>query len=54
MLLKIAAVFMKPGAKMAMLAFALVFPFLAANEYQVYVMATAVIWAIAVFILHIH
>lgn len=53
MLLKVAALFMKPGAKMAMLAFALVFPFLAANEYQVYVMATAFIWAIAVYGLNI-
>ncbi|WP_152208219.1 branched-chain amino acid ABC transporter permease [Marinobacter changyiensis] len=53
MLLKIAALLMKPGAKMAMLAFALVFPFLAANEYQVYVMATAFIWAIAVYGLNI-
>ncbi|MEX0603968.1 MAG: branched-chain amino acid ABC transporter permease [Marinobacter sp.] len=53
MLLKIAALFMKPCAKMAMLAFALAFPFLAANEYQVYVMATAFIWAIAVYGLNI-
>jgi len=36
-----------------MIAFALVFPFLAANEYQVYVMATAFIWAIAVYGLNI-
>ena len=49
MLFKIGRYLMTPGAKMALLAFALVFPFLASNEYQVYVMASAFVWAIAVF-----
>ncbi|WP_207308823.1 branched-chain amino acid ABC transporter permease [Marinobacter caseinilyticus] len=53
MMLKIATLLMKPGAKMALLALALVFPWLAANEYQVYVMATAFVWAIAVYGLNI-
>ncbi|HET8799968.1 MAG TPA: branched-chain amino acid ABC transporter permease [Marinobacter sp.] len=44
---------MKPGAKLALLAFAIVFPFLASNEYQVYVMASAFVWAIAVYGLNI-
>ncbi|MCK7548787.1 branched-chain amino acid ABC transporter permease [Marinobacter koreensis] len=44
---------MKPGAKMALLALAIVFPALASNEYQVYVMASAFVWAIAVYGLNI-
>lgn len=53
MLFKLGGLLMKPGAKMALLAFAIVFPFLAANEYQVYVMASAFVWAIAVYGLNI-
>tara|TARA_Y100001001_G_scaffold135170_1_gene136083 strand:+ start:1586 stop:2620 length:1035 start_codon:yes stop_codon:yes gene_type:complete len=53
MLFKIGRYLMTPGAKMALLAFALVFPFLASNEYQVYVMASAFVWAIAVYGLNI-
>lgn len=53
MLYKIGTLLMKPSAKLALLAFAVIFPFLASNEYQVYVMASAFIWAIAVYGLNI-
>ena len=53
MLFKLGSLFMKPGAKMALLALAIVFPALASNEYQVYVMASAFVWAIAVYGLNI-
>ncbi|WP_379883711.1 branched-chain amino acid ABC transporter permease [Marinobacter koreensis] len=53
MLFKLGSFFMKPGAKMALLALAIVFPALASNEYQVYVMASAFVWAIAVYGLNI-
>lgn len=50
---KIASLLMTPAAKYLMLAFAILFPLVAANEYQVYVMATAFVWAIAVYGLNI-
>ncbi|MBW7471977.1 branched-chain amino acid ABC transporter permease [Marinobacter sp. M216] len=53
MLFKLGAMLMTPGAKLALLVFAIVFPFLASNEYQVYVMASAFVWAIAVYGLNI-
>ena len=53
MLFRLGSMLMKPGAKLALLAFAIVFPFLASNEYQVYVMASAFVWAIAVYGLNI-
>ncbi len=37
------------GSRLFLLACALVFPLLAKSEYQVYVMASAFIWAIAVY-----
>lgn len=40
---------MGPGLRLALLALAIVFPFVASSEYQVYVMAMAFIWAIAVY-----
>ncbi|SET47377.1 MULTISPECIES: branched-chain amino acid ABC transporter permease [Marinobacter] len=49
MMFKLGALIMHPASKYALLALALLFPALAANEYQVYVMATAFIWAIAVY-----
>lgn len=53
MLFKLGTMLMTPGAKLALLVFAIVFPFLASNEYQVYVMASAFVWAIAVYGLNI-
>ena len=50
---KVASLLMTPAAKYLMLAFAILFPLVAANEYQVYVMATAFVWAIAVYGLNI-
>lgn len=50
---KFASLLMTPAAKYLMLAFAVLFPLVAANEYQVYVMATAFVWAIAVYGLNI-
>ncbi|MDX1458779.1 MAG: branched-chain amino acid ABC transporter permease [Marinobacter sp.] len=50
---KLGSFLMTPTAKYLMLAFALVFPMLASNEYQVYVMASAFVWAIAVYGLNI-
>ncbi len=49
MMLKLGALFMHPASKYVLLAVALLFPALAANEYQVYVLATAFVWAIAVY-----
>lgn len=53
MLFKLGSLLMTPAAKVLMLVFALAFPMLASNEYQVYVMATAFVWAIAVYGLNI-
>lgn len=53
MLYKIGTLLMKPGAKLVLLALAIAFPFMASNEYQVYVMASAFVWAIAVYGLNI-
>lgn len=50
---KFGSFLMTPAAKYLMLAFALLFPLLASNEYQVYVMASAFVWAIAVYGLNI-
>ncbi len=50
---KFGSFLMTPLAKYLMLAFALVFPLLTSNEYQVYVMASAFVWAIAVYGLNI-
>lgn len=41
------------GFKFSLLALALIFPLVAKNEYQVYVMASAFVWAIAVYGLNI-
>ncbi|MFC4257942.1 branched-chain amino acid ABC transporter permease [Marinobacter lacisalsi] len=49
MMFKLGALLMHPASKYVLLALALLFPALAVNEYQVYVMATAFIWAIAVY-----
>ena len=49
MMFKLGALIMHPASKYVLLALALLFPAFAANEYQVYVMATAFIWAIAVY-----
>ncbi|GGY85963.1 branched-chain amino acid ABC transporter permease [Marinobacter zhanjiangensis] len=49
MMFKLGALLMHPASKYVLLAVALLFPALASNEYQVYVMATAFVWAIAVY-----
>lgn len=49
MLERIANLFTSPVTKYVFLALAVLFPLFANNEYQVYVMATAFIWAIAVY-----
>ena len=49
MLFKLGALIMHPVSKYVLLALAVLFPALASNEYQVYVMATAFVWAIAVY-----
>ena len=46
-------VFNHPAMLVVLLGLAAVFPFVAANEYQVYVMALAFVWAIAVYGLNI-
>ena len=53
MWLKLAALLTRPATKYLLIALALVFPLLAQNEYQVYVMASAFVWAIAVYGLNI-
>ncbi|MBD3658357.1 MULTISPECIES: branched-chain amino acid ABC transporter permease [Marinobacter] len=53
MLFKIGSLLMTPAARYGLLALAILFPFLASNEYQVYVMASAFVWAIAVYGLNI-
>jgi branched-chain amino acid transport system permease protein len=53
MFYKLGSLMMKPGAKLVLVALAILFPLVAKNEYQVYVMATAFIWAIAVYGLNI-
>lgn len=50
---RFASLFTHPAARWVLLALALGFPFVASSEYQVYVMATAFIWAIAVYGLNI-
>ncbi|HEX5678195.1 MAG TPA: branched-chain amino acid ABC transporter permease [Alcanivorax sp.] len=50
---RIASFFASPAMKVVLLVFALIFPLIAGNEYQVYVMALAFIWAIAVYGLNI-
>ncbi|GAA3956213.1 branched-chain amino acid ABC transporter permease [Allohahella marinimesophila] len=50
---QLAAILTGRGAKLAALLMALIFPLLASNEYQVYVMASAFVWAIAVYGLNI-
>ncbi|GAB2801808.1 branched-chain amino acid ABC transporter permease [Halomonas shantousis] len=50
---RIASLLTGRSAKFFLLALALVFPLVAKNEYQVYVMASAFIWAIAVYGLNI-
>ena len=50
---RIANFFASPAMKGVLLAFALIFPLIAGSEYQVYVMALAFIWAIAVYGLNI-
>ncbi|MGJ3255180.1 MAG: branched-chain amino acid ABC transporter permease [Alcanivorax sp.] len=46
---KISEFFMTPAMKIVMIVAALLFPFVASNEYQIYVMALAFVWAIAVY-----
>ena len=46
---KISDFFMTPAMKIVMIVAALLFPFVASNEYQIYVMALAFVWAIAVY-----
>ena len=53
MWLKLAALLTRPATKYLLIALALVFPLVAKNEYQVYVMASAFVWAIAVYGLNI-
>lgn len=53
MWLKLAALLTQPATKYSLIAIALVFPLLAQNEYQIYVMASAFVWAIAVYGLNI-
>ena len=53
MWLKLSALLTRPATKYLLIALALVFPLLAQNEYQVYVMASAFVWAIAVYGLNI-
>lgn len=53
MFLKLSAFMARPAAKYLLIVLALVFPLIARNEYQVYVMASAFIWAIAVYGLNI-
>ncbi len=53
MWLKLAAFLTRPATKYLLIALALVFPLVAQNEYQVYVMASAFVWAIAVYGLNI-
>ena len=48
-LTKISNFLMTPAMKMVMIVAALLFPFVASNEYQIYVMALAFVWAIAVY-----
>ena len=48
-LTKISNFFMTPAMKIVMIVAALLFPFVAGNEYQIYLMALAVVWAIAVY-----
>jgi len=50
---RIANFFASPAMKVLLLAFALIFPLIAGSEYQIYVMALAFIWAIAVYGLNI-
>ena len=50
---RIANFFASPAMKVVLLAFALIFPLIAGSEYQIYVMALAFIWAIAVYGLNI-
>ncbi len=50
---RIANFFAGPAMKVVLLAFALIFPLIAGSEYQIYVMALAFIWAIAVYGLNI-
>lgn len=53
MMFKLAALLTRPATKYVFIALALLFPFIAANEYQVYVMSLAFVWAIAVYGLNI-
>jgi branched-chain amino acid transport system permease protein len=50
---RIANFFASSAMKVVLLAFALIFPLIAGSEYQIYVMALAFIWAIAVYGLNI-
>ncbi|MEQ8260393.1 MAG: branched-chain amino acid ABC transporter permease [Alcanivorax sp.] len=50
---RIANFFASRTMKVVLLAFALIFPLIAGSEYQIYVMALAFIWAIAVYGLNI-
>lgn len=48
-LTKVSNFLITPAMKMVMIVAALLFPFVAGNEYQIYVMALAFVWAIAVY-----
>ncbi|MAA65850.1 MAG: branched-chain amino acid ABC transporter permease [Alteromonadaceae bacterium] len=53
MMFKLAALLTRPATKYVFILLALLFPLFAANEYQVYVMSLAFVWAIAVYGLNI-
>ena len=46
---KISDFFMTPAMKIVLIVAAVLFPFVAGTEYQIYVMALAFVWAIAVY-----
>lgn len=53
MMFRIGKMLLDPKAKYLLLAVALMFPFIASNDYQIYVMASAFVWAISVYGLNI-
>lgn len=49
MLFNLGRYLVHPASKFVLLALALVFPFVAKNDYQIYVMSLAFVWAIAIY-----
>ncbi|WP_339800876.1 branched-chain amino acid ABC transporter permease [uncultured Marinobacter sp.] len=49
MLFKLGRYLMHPASKYMVLVLALLFPFMAQNDYQIYVMSLAFVWAIAIY-----